>query len=91
MTVVSYALTIHLPSCHQVPCFLTCIICTCIPYLLANVLAHFIGSYLGWEGGRKWIYGIGHQVGTMVTQLWFIHTEVIWGFQWMGACGFSVT
>ncbi len=66
ITVVSYALTIHLPSCYQVPYFLTCIICTCIPYLLAKVLAHFIGSYLGGEVGS---YGIGYQVGTMVTQL----------------------
>ncbi len=69
----SYALTIHLPSCYQVPYFITC-----IPYLLAKVLAHFICSYLGGEGGMKWIYGIGYQVGTMLTQFWFIHNEVIW-------------
>ncbi len=65
---VSYALTIYLPSFHQVSCFLTRIICTCIPNLLAKILAHFIGSYLVCERGRKWIYGIGYQVGTMVTQ-----------------------
>jgi len=81
--VVSYALTIQLPSCHQVPYFLTCIICSCIPYVLAKVLARFIGNYLGGERGRKWIYGIGYQVGTMVTQLWSIHNGVI------GIVGFS--
>jgi hypothetical protein len=86
ITVVTYALTVYQPSCHQVPYFITC-----IPYLLAKVLAHFIGSYLGGEGGRKWIYGIDYQVGTMVTQLWFIHNEVIWGLQWIGAGGFAIT
>jgi len=44
------------------------------------VLAHFIGSYLGGEGGRKWIYGIGYQVGIMVTQFSFIHNAIIKGF-----------
>ncbi len=63
---VSYALTIHLPSYHQVPYFLTFLISTCIPYLVAKVLAQFIGSYLGGEVGSS---GIGYQVGTMVTQL----------------------